>query len=63
MNRLKELGFFVLVLLAGCPGMQALDERISARIRRSDGLKPETTVAVVATTRMRSGPGTRSFAL
>ena len=58
MNRLKELGFFVLVLLAGCPGIQALDERISARIRRADGLKPETTVAVVATTRMRSGPGT-----
>ena len=57
MNRLKEL-FFVRALLAGCQGIQALDERISERIRRSDGLKPETTVAVVATTRMRSGPGT-----
>lgn len=58
MNRLKELGFFVRALLAGCQGIQALDERISERIRRSDGLKPETTVVVVATTRMRSGPGT-----
>jgi hypothetical protein len=64
MNRLKELGFFVLVLLAGCQSIQALDERLSERIRRANGLKPETTVAwwqrpECAAVRVRN---TRSFA-
>ena len=56
----KKGAFFLalLISLGGCQTVQILDERLSERIRRSSWLKPETTVAVVATTRMRSGPGT-----
>ena len=57
MNRLKELGF-----LCWCCWLDARVSKRSMSVFRahpsSDGLKPETTVAVVATTRMRSGPGT-----
>ena len=55
MKKLIALAVFT-VWMSGCQSIQALDERISERIRRSSWLK-ETTIAVLSTTEMRSGPG------